>query len=568
MRQNSIRSLWRRTAVAAMAAAGITAASLTGIAGTAHAEDAAPVPLSFTGPQQFGLSLNGDPDEEPGEPQISLGLRAPGEDPDGDTDPVPIPNDGYKVTIDASALQGFAKVKLPRACAVEGLVAVCEESDLYPGESYNPRWRIRLDLLDGAKAGDFGKIKVTGAGAGLEFAEHNLDVLVGGPEIRMRKLPAEPEDFAAGDTYRAPMAFRNVGSMSADGVVLRYSGSRGLSFPESYENCEYAETDKGDLLRQRTVALCTFEGEFLPGKAYELSAPVDVKTADFALGDNFGYHFSAVAPKDLAKLRAGVNYRAGSGAKLGLKPVEPGQTGDYVKYASEIDLPSKGSYDLDLTGGRAAGAKGDIVKVDVGLRNHGPAWIGALRSGGEPIAFTVDVPEGASVTKSSEHCGPVNTGSGPDKSQYRCWADTPFLEDEARSFPFEFRIDKVVKGSLGKVHLPEWENPWEGDPRNDVGWIVLNGTGDEETPGDTGGSTGGGNGGSTGGSTGGGGSDGGGTSGSSEGSTGGNSGSDGEGGLASTGATVTLVAGGAALALAAGGTLYLSARRRKLNDAA
>lgn len=597
MRLSSLRSPWARAAMAGVAAAGLAAAGLAGVADAADgravesraadsraAEDQVPLPVTITGPDKVDLALDGA-GGEPGEPQIRLGLTGPGEhDPGSDTDPEPVPNDGYTVTIDASALKGFAKVGLPQSCLVDGMTAVCHESSLYPGDTYNPVWRVRVDPSDSAEAGDFGKIKVTGEGAGLEFNEHTVDVLVGGPELLKKKLPAEPGGFRAGDTYDAPLGFRNVGTMSADGVVLRFGGSRGLSFPDSYDNCSYAEENKSDLIRYQKTALCTFEGEFLPGTAYELSEPVRVKTAGFALGDIFHYGFDAVGAKEAGALRAGADYRQGSGRTLTLKPVKGGHADDYTKYA-EIDLPLQNSYDLDLTGARVAGKKGETVTVDVGLSNHGPAWIGSLRSGGEPLSFTVRIPEGASVVNSP--CRPLN---GDDAtSEYLCFADTPFLEDDRRTFGFQLRIDEVVEGAKGRIALPEWNDPWEGDPSNDDGWIVLNGTGDEETPGDTGGSTGGTDGGATGGAGTTGGSDttggtgtaggagttggaaggaGGGSAGSTGGTSGGQSPQGGQGGLlASTGSTALLASAGAALALAAGGVLFAVSRRRRAGEA-
>ncbi|MFV0135355.1 hypothetical protein ACLGIH_19410 [Streptomyces sp. HMX87] len=364
--------------------------------------------------------------------------------------------------------------------------------------------------------------------------------------------------------------------MPADGVVLRFAGSRGLSFPDSYANCAYAEENKDDLIRYQKVALCTFDGEFLPGMAYELSEPVRVETADFAFGDIFHYGFDAVGAKDAGELRAGADYRAGSGRTLTLKPVGSGDTGDYAKY-TDVDLATKNTYDLDLTGARVAGERGETVAVDIALSNHGPAWIGSLRMGGEPLGFSVQIPEGAGVVQSP--CRPMN---GDSPSEYLCFADTPFLEDDRRTFRFELRIDEVVEGAKGRIALPEYDNPWEGDPSNDDGWIVLNGTGDEETPGDTGGSTGGESGGTTGGSdsTGGSGStdggsastggstggDGGGTAGSTEGGTSG--GESPQGGLASTGSTALLASAAAVLALAAGGVLFAVSRRRGAGDTA
>ncbi|MEU9594619.1 hypothetical protein AB0D84_33530 [Streptomyces sp. NPDC048193] len=578
MRPSSLYSPWARAAVAGAAAAGLAAA---GLAGVAHAADGqAPLPVTITGTDRVDLALDGA-ETEPGEPQIELGLTGPGEyDPDSGTDPEPVPNNGYRITIDATALKGFAKVGLPSSCDVDGLIAVCQSSSLYPGDVYNPYWSVRLDLLDSAAAGDHGTVKVTGEGEGLQFNEHTVDVLVGGPELLQKKLPAEPAGFEAGDTYTAPLGFRNVGAMPAHGVVLRLAGTRGISFPESYDNCTYAEENKDNLIRYRHVALCTFEGDFTPGTAYALSEPIAAKTADFALGDIFSYGFDAIGTEGADALRADAGHRQGTGRTLALEPVGGGQSGDYTKYA-EIDLATKNTYDLDLTGARVAGEQGQTVTVDVGLSNHGPAWVGSLRAGGEPIGFTVQIPEGATVVES-----PCRPKSGGTTSEYLCFAGTPFLENDARTFPFKLRIDKVVPGAKGKIYLPDFENPWEGDPSNDTGWIVLNGTGDEETPGDTGGTTGGsdstGGTGTTGGSpaTGGtgtaGGSDtaGGSTGGTSTtGTTGGTGGGQspqgGQGGLlASTGSTALLGSAAAALALAAGGVLYAVSRRRRADGTA
>ncbi len=540
-----------------MATAVLLAAALAtaGTAGLAQAADEAPIPVTITGTERLGLSLNGDPEEER-QPQIELTLNAPGEVGE-DEQPVPVHQDPYTVTIDATALKGFAEVELPCDVQPGGLIAVCEETDLYPGDRFNPYYDIRVDLLDGAKAGDAGKIKVTGAGEGLTFNQHDVDILVGGPEIRMKKLPAEPKGFKAGDVYEAPLAFRNFGSMSADGVLLRFSGSRGMSFPETYSNCTYKEENKDDLIRFRKVVECAFEGEFEPGAAYGVQTPVKVGTEDFALYDNFGYWFSALgAKKAEARVSGGAK---GTGPELKLQEIESGPVSQYGKYAAEIDIPSTNKYDLDLTGARVAGKKGETVKATIGFDNYGPAWLGSLRAGGEPIGFYVEIPKGAKVAKAPDDCQEYTSAS-----KYLCWASTPFLEDTRRTYDFEFRIDEVVEGAKGRVFLPEREggDPREGNPANDDGWIVLNGTGDEATPGDTGGGSGdsGGSNGSGDGDNGG--TDAGGTSGGSDEGTAGGAGAD-DGGLASTGSVALMASAAAAVALAAGGAFFVIARKRR-----
>lgn len=470
MRNHSYRGLrlW--------AAGGLTAALLTagtaGPAGAADGEpaDAAPIPVAITGPDTYDLPLDADPAE--GEPQLRIGLRGPGEDPEPDGDGIiwPLHHGEYTVTIDATGLEGVADVELP--CDAEGLVAVCTEWELYAGESYNRDWGIGLTPAAGSEAGATGTITVTGRGEGLEFTGHSVDVRVGGPEFRTRRL-TEPEGFAAGDTFRAPLGFYNVGGLPADGAVLRFSGTRGLSFPQEFRNCEYAVENEGSPWERRT-ALCTFEGTFEAGTAYRVATPVKVRTADFALQDAFSYGFTTLGAGEADRLRASGEYRRGKGGKLALRAVRDADPADYVRYA-ELDLPTANTYDLDLTGDSAHGGAGETVAVDVTLENHGPAWLALLRSGGEPVTFTVEAPEGATFTEVPEDCHPRYSDEGTRTGDYRCMAFTPLLESDRRDFAFELRIDEAVEGARGRVHLPEWWDRQDGDPSNNEDWIVLNG---------------------------------------------------------------------------------------------
>lgn len=551
----------RRGALVGLTVAGLLATTTAGVA-QAEDEGAVPVPVAFTGPSSYALSLQAQ-DPPPGEWSFKVGLSAPGEpDPDGDGSPHPIHQGDWTVTIDASSLEGVADVQLP--CDAEGLVATCKGSEIYAGEVYNQDWGIGLGVSDESAAGDTGTIVVTGQGEGLEFARHTVDVLVGGPEFRMRR-PVEPEGFTAGDVFKPRMAFRNVGGVAADGVVLRFTGSRGLTFPQRFSNCSYATENEDNLIHMRHVAICTFEGTFEAGAAYRVATPVKVKAADFALRDIFAYRFTALDPAEAGNLRGEGTYRKGDGKELTL---ERTKGGTYTKYA-EVDLPSSNSYDFDLVGDRVEGAKGETVTAKVVLHNRGPAWIGALRSGGEPVRFTVQVPDGATVVQTPADCRPDEEEGGRVVS-FWCSGETPFLENTTREFTFGLRIDEVIEGALGKVAFPGWEDPNEANRANDTGWIVLNGNGDEETPGDTSGTDGGsddetpppgeGTQGSDGGTTDGGASGSGGDDGSG---TEGTGGTDTDGGsLALTGSGAMTLGGFALALLAAGGALLVVRRRR------
>ncbi|MFF3350476.1 hypothetical protein [Streptomyces sp. NPDC002779] len=460
----------------------ISAFALAALAGTALAVPASasaqeePLPVSVTGPGSVNLSLQPESGEpgEPGEPQIELGLRAPGEPvPDENGVIYPIHQGDYTVTVDASSLAGVAAVDFSRlggwqGCSVDGLVATCSDYEIYAGQDDNDLGGIRLDVTGESAAGDFGTIEVTAAGEGLVFTGHTVDVLVGGPELQMKQL-TEPEGFRAGDTFQAPLGFRNLGGLGGKGVVLQISGTRGLSFPSTYGNCWYDPRDP-DMLLDRSTALCVFDTEFAGGAAYGLNAPFPIGTAGFALYDSMFYTFSAVPADQVADLLAEGDYQAGAGPDLELVRLADADPTGYTRYA-ETDLPTTNTFDLDLTGERLRARKGETVSVDVGFANHGPAWLALLRSGGEPISFWVDLPPGTTATTVPEGCQAADWEGA--EGDYLCFVDTPILEDASRTFTFGLRVDEVIRNATGRAFFA-YTMPNEGNPANDSGAIVLN----------------------------------------------------------------------------------------------
>ncbi|MFE7232835.1 hypothetical protein ACFVAF_19670 [Streptomyces sp. NPDC057596] len=443
----------------------------TALASPAHAQEE-PLPVSITGPDSVNLSLHPEAGE-PGEPQIELGLRAPGEAvPDKNGIIWPIHTGEYTVTVDASSLAGIAAVDFSQlggwqGCSVDGLVATCSGYEIYAGQDYNNLGGIRLDVTDESAAGGFGAIEITAAGEGLAFTGHTVDVLVGGPELLMRQL-TEPKGFQAGDTFQAPLGFRNVGGLGGDGVVLRISGSRGLSFPSTFSNCWYEPRDPDDVLG-RSTAVCIFDSEFAGEAAYGLSTPFPIKTAGFALYDTMSYSFSAVPAEQARELLTEGDYQAGDGSALELVRVPDADQADYTRYA-EMDFPTTNTFDLALTGERLRAPAGKTVSVNIGFANHGPAWLASLRSGGEPISFWVDLPPGATVTAVPEDCRPGWEGA---KGDYLCFIATPILEDASRTFTFGLRVDQKIKNATGRAFFA-YTMPNEGNPANDSGAIVLN----------------------------------------------------------------------------------------------
>ncbi|MBL1105354.1 hypothetical protein JK361_12265 [Streptomyces sp. 5-8] len=560
MRRPVRRSIFR--AGLGLVAATVLAAG-SGAAVPALAADGDPLPVRITGENHVDLSLQGD-NGDPAEPQITLRLAAPGSDEPGDDGEVPVAHQGrYRITIDAGGLAGVAQAKLP--CTTSGATATCEGDRIHAGEKADVLGGIRLDIPAGGSPRRFGEITVTGEGEGVAFAPLHIQVVVSDSRIVSHELPAP--GVGVGGTWGAPLGLRNAGRAPADGVVLRFRGTRGLNFPDSYGNCVYRHTTDGPLKDQGTDAICAVSGVYEAGAAYEVTEPLKVKTAAFALNDLFTYSF---APADAGQAKAlpkTGGYTPGTGAPLTLRKLAGTPSGVYSSKGTAW-LPQDNSYDILITGDSARGAVGDKVTVNVGFRNLGPAWVRGLEPpDDDPMLVYVALPPGTTATKIPEDCWAGRLDDGSDG--YGCWAHTPVLEDANLTFPFELRIDKVVENAKGRIRMQPFDYPSEPDQDNNSAWIVLNAADDDgSTQGTTGGPSAdpspsapggpsadpspGASGGDTSGSTGA-------TGGDGPASSGGTSG----GGLASTGAGgAVLLGGGALLALGLGAVLVVVVRRR------
>ncbi|GGT03560.1 hypothetical protein GCM10010254_24870 [Streptomyces chromofuscus] len=516
----------------------------------ALAADGDPLPVRITGESRVDLSLQGD-NGDPAEPQITLRLAAPGSDEPGDDGEVPVVHRGeFKIMIDAGGLAQVAEFKLP--CATSGWSATCEGDEIRAGERSNVLGGIRLDVGADGSPRRFGEIRVTGEGEGVQFAPLRIEVVVS--ESRIVSHHLSPPGVGVGDTWGAPLGLRNAGLAPADGVMLRFRGTRGLSFPDSYGNCAYRHTTDGPLQDQGTDAICAIPGVYEPGAAYVVTEPLKVKTAAFALNDLFTYSFAPADTEEANALLDSDGYTPGTGAPMTLKKLPSIPSGGYSSKGMAW-LPSDNHYDILITGDSARGAAGDTVTVDVGFRNLGPAWVRGLEPpDDDPMLTYVTIPPGATAIKIPEDCWP----DPHNEERYGCWAHVPVLEDANLTFPFELRIDEVVKNAKGKIQMQPFDYPDEPNQDNNSAWIVLNATDDS---GSTQGSSGGpspdpspspssGN-----------------TSGS-VGANGGNgspsAGGTADGGLATTGAGGALLFGGgvALLALGLGAVIVVVVRRR------
>ncbi|MFJ8883120.1 peptidase [Streptomyces sp. NPDC102402] len=569
-----------RRAAGSLAAAGLLAAGSLAAGTPAQAAD--PV-FTLGGPAETALH----PYPASGSPQRSA-LEFTVHNPDPDEESM-----GYEgevtYTLDLSGIAGVAQV-LPAEdtgsdCEITGATAVCHDYGVYAGLSSIADFD--LAAAKGSKDGASGTIEVTGSADGVTFTPFSTTVTIGGPDLAMKQLPFKQE-LKPGDAQPAPITFTNKGTTAADGVLLTLRYSRGLEIPEQYANCEYngeAGDEPFDSYAWATT-LCFVEGSYEPGATYTLGVPMSVKATERAFYDTFIYRIGEDGDAQRSAQRAGAPFTRGTGPELTLKKVTSSARSadlDPWNNQQEADFRTENTADFVAVGGKADGSVGDTVTADIGFRNDGPAWIGYIRSG-EPVA-TLDftVPEGAEVTGKPDACRGVTADGKYREDQsaaprYVCNTRMTVRDGSERTWPFDLKITKAVPNASGDVRirntwLADPELPFDVKPANNKAELVLNGDGSGS--GDTGATSDGADGtagaseGSTGGDTAGSGTAG--TPGASSGPGSGTAGSSGtsgsaspgtDGGLASTGSVALMASAAAAVALAAGGALYMTTRRR------
>ena len=389
----------RRAAACGLAAVGLFAATLT-----APAAYAAGPEFALGGPAEVAVQ----PYPDSGAPlssDFAVWADNPAEDGEGgggfDAE--------YSVTVDFGSLAGVAEVKVTKPsgdpCAVEGAIATCDGYGIWAGRGDVAA--VEVTAAEGSADGDSGTVEVTAQAEGATFTGFTATVTIGGPDLAVEPLTMDTEP-SVGDVLPAPIAFTNQGTRAAEGLLLSLKATRGMSFADRYDNCEYSEEDDGHFA-PTSVVLCRFEGTYEPGVVYELAEPLRLKVTDRAYYDIFTYHVDEDSARARAGLRGGATFGEGSGGselKLEKRPVADSSTADLDPWNNygEVDFRTENTADFDVYGDSADAGEGETVTAEVGFRNQGRAWVGYLRSG-EPVAtLEIKVPEGATVTRKPDEC--------------------------------------------------------------------------------------------------------------------------------------------------------------------
>lgn len=439
-----------------------------------------------------------------------------------------------RLAIDVADLKGVATASFFEGCAVKGTVATCALPD--DGDFWVT---VPVFLRGTAAAGASGGITFTLTADNLAAQHMKVKIALADGVDFVFDGGAEPTTAEPGDAFNVPATFFNNGTEPAHGAQLWISTTRGVEVPQ-YENCVYDDR----------TAICDISEEFEPGQPYELVGGLPVTIKDMAYQsesvDMAVYPLSDVAA--MSK-RFKADARKGTGKKLTVSKV----TKSAARVASPDDdyFPDDNyggasydvanHYDVEALGASASGAVGAEVKVKVGAKNHGRAWLAGPRSGDfAAIVTKLTVPPGASVVGDiPDECYGFGVEDGhtvqlhdePGLPEYFCNGGA-MLPGDVTEHELTLKITEVIadaKGTVAPFRPTSWdqsEGTLEGDSNaaNNTASLVLN-----PTP-DSGGGNGGGGG----------------------------------GGLPITGAK-TGVAAGVGLALVVAGVgLYFVARRRRV----
>ncbi|MFF2505751.1 hypothetical protein ACFVTY_20520 [Streptomyces sp. NPDC058067] len=452
----------------------LIAATAGGLAGPADAQDRT---MSVTGlPTQIAVTpVTQDGVRQPRQLTLSVADSAGGRAPRA-----------YVLRLDLGGLEGVVDVDA-EPCDVAAGRATCRikvtDPDRVPGVS------LTLRAASGSKAEDAGVLHVTGEADGRELTAVDATVQVGGANL-VAAGPRLPTDLKVGDTAPIPVSFRNVGGVPASGVLMAFRFTEGSKPARRFDNCEYGERSS---FEERRYVLCAFDVDVPAGAEFRLPDEAAVEVGTAAFNELVQVAVYPDAPGMREYLRAGHPYEQGSGPQLKLREVDSSQSG--VRYGNgngwESTYYITNTADLSVTGAHISGNVGDEVVADLGLRNHGPAWLGDVQDPTEFASLHVELPDGVSVVGLPKGC--FSGASG----EYVCTMG-PLASDARLSFPFELKLAKPLKDAHGKVRVrqAQWSR-YDKNPSNDSAPIDFSttpaspGAGADPTPGTgaTGGAT-------------------------------------------------------------------------------
>ncbi|MEU7258511.1 hypothetical protein AB0B21_22215 [Streptomyces rimosus] len=366
-------------------------------------------------------------DDTPGKYQITLKAR----------EPYPVVKN-VKVRIDLSVLKGKARPIWPdqgNKCGMTGQIMTCTV-DVEQGAIFTP---FTLVPQPGAAPGPAGAITVTVTGPGIPTVRHATQVIIGAPVITARQVPKRT-GVRPGTGMELTPAFGNRGDTGIDGGVTVLVEASGATLRRVHGNCRY------DKAVAPTRAQCDFPGPLPPGAAYETDAPFTAQADATAMHGRVSYTVLRAHETSGEHRLLPASAPRGTGAPLGLRPVDGGGSDFAPSMYSHADAATS-VLDFDTTGINDLQAVGFTIKGKVGETVD--AQVPYPRNFVDP-EMAVTLPEGISLvtvprgehTSDMVYCEPGASGSGPAECHGY----------EVGGTWVRVRIDRRVEGARGSVH--------------------------------------------------------------------------------------------------------------------
>ncbi|HEX6682462.1 MAG TPA: LPXTG cell wall anchor domain-containing protein [Candidatus Limnocylindrales bacterium] len=402
------------------------------------------------------------------------------------------------VQVDSSGLAGVATVTpvFPRqGCSASGALFTCRGTEIISAQLFLLTPNLLVKPLPGVAPGASGTWKVTISAAGLPTIHREatvsvvegIDLTAPVSKLRMESTP--------GGTFTHSLEISNSGERAVDGVVAFFYPDFGFTSKLQYSNCTFVDG---------MMRTCVFDEQLAAGTGYVTSEAVPFRfREDLVAPRNQVLSVQWITVAEFEKLKkqladlGGVGFlgQPGTGERLALQAkAQAGARGQQtdVNIADNwfdllVDIKGDNDADLAAIGGSGSSSAGQVITLELGVKNLGPASRDQGSSDDGVGAFTFALPPGSSLTEMPEECAawlgmPADANRDPVRENLaaryvRCFNPKPvLLAGDQATFPFKLRIDQVIPSAKGTVEVlticPSCRE--DKNPANDTADVVLN----------------------------------------------------------------------------------------------
>ncbi|GAB3156036.1 hypothetical protein GCM10027290_53190 [Micromonospora sonneratiae] len=387
---------------------------------------------------------------------------------------------GIRVTIDASKIkQDVLAFGLPAGpdCVADGPTRVtCGLGELADGGNLTDF--PALFATTPKKQGDAGSFKVTVTSATtdpdtsnnsqtvqVQAAPAGYDLAAVAYDVHADPVARTP--IAPGGTGELDWALYNQGSRAVRGIRFEIALPYWVTFAEKRTGCTYDD--------ENNTAVCTRPNRTVrPGEVLQLAKPIKVKVAANAPGPMtltggrvVGYGLGDLAEEAENRTAAEDDTTVRKADAKVRKRLESDPSDNVASFSV---FAAASSIDLAITSTPAEGAVGETVEVGFTMDNNGPAT-------GSPFV-TVKAPSGTLALRPATGEYPTcRTASGSiefvEAPELRCSFESEFRPGTQFKFSLRFRVVSAPVGSNGSIAVGNGLPSPESKPENNTAAISI-----------------------------------------------------------------------------------------------